>query len=304
MNDIQSINSKFTGKKVLVTGGAGFIGSHIVEYLFNETEVDLVRVIDNLSTGYRENLKPFIENARFEFEFIEGDICNFDLCLEVTKDIDFVSHQAALGSVPRSINNPVLTNKNNICGFVNILWASKVNDIKRFVFASSSSVYGDSENLPKVERNIGEPLSPYAITKLTNELYGKLFTNLYGIKCVGLRYFNIFGPRQSQGIYAAVIPIFINNILEGQRSTINGDGNYSRDFTFVANAVQANILSMTTENPEAFGKIFNIASCGRYTIKDLYQTLQVISGSDIPCKLGEVRLGDVPHSFVINKSFL
>lgn len=278
----------------LVTGGAGFIGSNIVEYL-SKYGAGKIIVLDNLATGFLENLKPYFENERFEF--MEGDICDEDTCFKACEGIDYVFHQAALGSVPRSIKNPIATNKSNIDGFLNMLYAAKETGVKRLVFASSSSVYGDSPVLPKKEDQIGRPLSPYAVTKLVNELYCDVFSRTYGVEIIGLRYFNIFGPRQNpSGPYAAAIPLFIDALMKGESPFINGDGNQSRDFTFVENAVQANVKAMFAEKKEALNQIFNIAVGEQTTINELFFNLKENSGSDVLPKYREERQGDVKHS--------
>lgn len=278
----------------LVTGGAGFIGSNIVEYL-SKYGAGRIIVLDNLATGFLENLKPYFENERFEF--LEGDICDEDTCFKACEGIDYVFHQAALGSVPRSIKNPIATNKSNIDGFLNMLYAAKETGVKRLVFASSSSVYGDSPVLPKKEDQIGRPLSPYAVTKLVNELYCDVFSRTYGVEIIGLRYFNIFGPRQNpSGPYAAAIPLFIDALMKGESPFINGDGNQSRDFTFVENAVQANVKAMFAEKKEALNQIFNIAVGEQTTINELFFNLKENSGSDVLPKYREERQGDVKHS--------
>lgn len=251
--------------KFLVTGGAGFIGSNLVEYLL-KYGAGHVRVLDNLSNGYYENIEPFLSLPNFEF--IDGDICDYDTCVRAVTDMDFVSHQAALGSVPRSIADPIKTNEVNISGFLNMLQASKEStDLKKFVYAASSSTYGDSPKLPKIEGNEGNPLSPYAVTKLVNELYADVFSKVYGFHTIGLRYFNIFGPKQNpNNPYAAVIPIFCKHFIEGTQPTIFGDGITSRDFTFVENAVQANVKAMlhglnksSDSNSLEKHEVFNVA---------------------------------------------
>ena len=235
--------------RILVTGGAGFIGSNLVEALLQDNRVEKVRVLDNFATGNIQNISAFFENPKFEF--MEGDICDYATCMKACEDINRISHQAALGSVPRSIQNPILSNEVNITGTLNVFVAAKASGVDRIAYAASSSTYGDSEALPKVEDRIGKPLSPYAVTKLVNELYADVFHKLYGTDFIGLRYFNIFGPRQSPtGAYAAVIPLFFKSALDHKAPTINGDGTYSRDFTFVANAVQANIFSFFPRIPK------------------------------------------------------
>ena len=281
-------------RKFLVTGGAGFIGSHIVDYLLNNG-ASRVRVLDNLSNGYRENIEHNLSNDRFEF--IEGDIRDFETCKIAVEGIDYVCHQAALGSVPRSIENPITTNEVNISGFLNMLEASRVSGtVKRFVYAASSSTYGDSRELPKVEGNEGKPLSPYAVTKAVNESYADVYSKVYQFHTIGLRYFNIFGPRQNpKNPYAAVIPIFCQAYIDGVRPTINGDGVTSRDFTFVQNAVQANIRSLLMKNLQK-NEVVNIACGEQASLNDMIRLLQEISDSQIEPIYGPERPGDVKHS--------
>jgi UDP-N-acetylglucosamine 4-epimerase len=281
--------------KVLVTGGAGFIGSNIVEKLLGQKDVTLVRVLDNLATGSLQNVYPFLSDSRFQF--VEGDIRDYKQCLTACEGIDFISHQAALGSVPRSINDPLTTNNVNITGTLNIFTAAKEKQVKRVVYAASSSTYGDHPGLPKTEDKIGKPLSPYAVTKYVNELYSQVYARLYGMELIGLRYFNIFGPRQNpQGPYAAVIPLFIKALLENKAPVINGDGSHSRDFTFVDNAVQANIKAMFTQNKEAVNQVYNIA-CGEQTsLLELFNALKIEAGSSLQPVHGPERAGDVKHS--------
>jgi UDP-N-acetylglucosamine 4-epimerase len=281
--------------KVLVTGGAGFIGSNIVEKLLGQKDVTLVRVLDNLATGSLQNVYPFLSDSRFQF--VEGDIRDYEQCLTACEGIDFISHQAALGSVPRSINDPLTTNNVNITGTLNIFTAAKEKQVKRVVYAASSSTYGDHPGLPKTEDKIGKPLSPYAVTKYVNELYSQVYARLYGMELIGLRYFNIFGPRQNpQGPYAAVIPLFIKALLENKAPVINGDGSHSRDFTFVDNAVQANIKAMFTQNKEAVNQVYNIA-CGEQTsLLELFNALKIEAGSSLQPVHGPERAGDVKHS--------
>lgn len=281
--------------KVLVTGGAGFIGSNLVESLLLDERVTLVRVLDNLATGSLKNLADFRNNPLFEF--VEGDIRNYETCLAVCSGMDVISHQAALGSVPRSINDPLTTNEVNITGTLNIFNAAKEQQIKRVVYAASSSTYGDHPGLPKTEDVIGNPLSPYAVTKYVNELYAGVYASLYGLELIGLRYFNIFGPRQNpNGPYAAVIPLFAEAILNDKAPTINGDGNHSRDFTYVSNAVLANTLSLFTTNKEAVNQVYNIA-CGEQTsLNDLFEELKNEAGIHLQPIYGPERTGDVKHS--------
>lgn len=280
--------------KVLVTGGAGFIGSNLVEYLLQHG-VKHLRVIDNLSTGYERNLKDFIGDPRFEF--FRGDIRNAEDCRKACEGMTHISHQAALGSVPRSLKEPATTNDVNVGGFVNILTTARDTGIKRVVYASSSSVYGDEPTLPKVEERVGKPLSPYAVSKKANELYGEIFADSYGMSIAGLRYFNIFGPRQDpQGAYAAVIPLFMYKMLSGEQPVIDGDGMQSRDFTYVENAVQANVKALTAKLPEARHEVFNIAVGQRFTVNDLYAKLAQLLNIDTPALHGPARQGDVRNS--------
>jgi len=283
-----------TADSFLVTGGAGFIGSHIAEYLLKHG-AKKVRVLDNMVNGFEKNLS--ILRAYPAFEFIEGDIRNLDTCMKACDSIDYVSHQAALGSVPRSIKEPVYFNEVNVGGFVNMLKAAVDNKLKSFVYASSSSVYGDEPTLPKVENKIGNCLSPYAATKKTNELYAQVFADVYGIKLMGFRYFNIFGPRQDpDGPYAAVIPIFVKGIIHQKPVYINGDGEQTRDFTFVDNAVQINIKGMLTENDEAFNKVYNVACGDFYSVNHLYNACSSQLKIDWPPTHREPRAGDIRNS--------
>jgi UDP-N-acetylglucosamine/UDP-N-acetylgalactosamine 4-epimerase len=282
--------------RILVTGGAGFIGSNMAEDLVKDKRVSFVRVLDNLATGSLKNLQGISGNPRFEF--VEGDIRNYETCLEVCNRIDLITHQAALGSVPRSINDPLTSNEVNITGTLNIFTAAKEIKIKRVVYAASSSTYGDHPGLPKTEDRIGKPLSPYAVTKYVNELYAQVYASLYGIEFIGLRYFNIFGPRQNpEGPYAAVIPLFINAILDGKPPVINGDGTHSRDFTYVSNAVKANLLALFTDNKQAVNQVYNIACGGQISLLKLFSELKTIAGSNLEPIHGPERAGDVKHSF-------
>lgn len=280
---------------VLVTGGAGFIGSNLVEALLKSENIQLVRVLDNLATGSLKNLEAFEKDSRFEF--IKGDIRGFETCMQACEGVNAISHQAALGSVPRSINDPLTSNEVNVTGTLNIFTAAKEKGIKRVVYAASSSTYGDHPGLPKVEDKIGNPLSPYAVTRYVNELYAKVYANIYGLEPIGLRYFNIFGPKQNPaGPYAAVIPLFVKAVLNNEPPRINGDGEHSRDFTFVANAVQANILALTTNNSEAVNQVYNIA-CGEQTsLNELFENIKATAGSDLAPIYGPERTGDVKHS--------
>ena len=278
----------------LITGGAGFIGSHIAEYLLKHG-AKKVRALDNLSNGFQTNLD--ILKKYPAFEFIEGDIRNFETCSQACTGMDYVSHQAALGSVPRSIKEPVYFNEVNVGGFINMLKASIDNNVKQFVYASSSSVYGDEPTLPKQEDRIGNCLSPYAATKKTNELYAQVFADVYGIKLMGFRYFNIFGPRQDpDGAYAAVIPLFVKNIMNRTEVFINGDGAQTRDFTFIDNAVQVNIKGMLTDSAEALNKVYNVAVGENYTVNYLYNACVEYLQSDFPATYREPRAGDIRDS--------
>lgn len=280
---------------ILVTGGCGFIGSNIVETLLKKG-CKFVRVVDNLKTGKMENIQ-FLLDKYDNLEFMYGDISNLEDCRQAVKGIDAITHQAALGSVPRSVDDPLSSHIANVNGFLNILIAAKEQGIKRIVYASSSSVYGDHPVLPKVEKNTGNVLSPYAATKAIDELYAGVFTRCYGMECIGLRYFNIFGPRQDpNGAYAAVIPKFIKLMKDGKQPTINGDGTFSRDFTYVDNAVQANILGLTTENSKAFGEAVNIGAGGQTSLIELINVLQKTLNVSIEPIFGPERPGDIPHS--------
>ncbi len=299
LTDNWKITAKYHDKDLsnfsfLVTGGAGFIGSNLVQYLL-DNGVKLVRVLDNMSNGHKKNLAQFENDSRLEF--IVGDITNKNTCAEVVKDIDFVSHQAALGSVPRSLKTPLLTHEANSTGFLNMLTASKDAGVKTFVYASSSSIYGDNTEMPKIEEKTGNPLSPYAVSKKTNELYAKTFNTAYGMQTIGLRYFNIFGPNQSpNGPYAAVIPLYMNALLQNQAGKFFGDGEQSRDFTFVENAVQANIKGMLCENQNAFGEAYNIACGYKTSVKELYEVLKKAAESDKEAEICPPRPGDIRDS--------
>jgi UDP-N-acetylglucosamine 4-epimerase len=286
-------------RKVLVTGGAGFIGSNLIEYLLKQNNE--VVCLDNFSTGKRTNISSFIDNPFFLL--IEGDIRNREDCDKAVQGCDVVLHQAALGSVPRSINDPKTTNDVNISGFVNVILAARDAGIKRIVYAASSSTYGDSKSLPKVEDKIGNPLSPYAITKYVNELYANVFAKLYDLELIGLRYFNVFGMRQDpDGAYAAVIPKFIKSLIKKESPVINGDGSFSRDFTFIENVVQANQLAALVDKEEALNTVYNIAFGERTTLNELIHYLKKYlvkydgEISSVKVKYGPERVGDVPHS--------
>lgn len=290
--------------RILVTGGAGFIGSNLVQALLNDKRVTHVRVLDNLSTGLEKNIAEFYGHP--QFQFIKGDIRDYNTCLVACESIDIISHQAALGSVPRSINDPLTTNDVNITGTLNIFTAAKKSNIKRIVFAASSSTYGDNKELPKKEHVIGKPLSPYAVTKYVNELYADVYASLYNIEYIGLRYFNVFGPKQDpSGAYAAVIPLFIKAAIENKPPTINGDGTYSRDFTFISNVIQANILALFVPSnfknedfggKKAINQIYNIAFGKRTTLNELWEYIQDANRKILLPQYGPTRSGDVPHS--------
>lgn len=283
-----------SGSSFLVTGGAGFIGSHIVEYLLNNG-AERVRVLDNLSTGFQQNVKLFLSWP--QYEFMSGDIRDRDTCKKACEGIDYVTHQAALGSVPRSVKDPITTNEVNVNGFVNMITAAKDAGVKTFVYASSSSVYGDEPNLPKQEDRTGNLLSPYAVTKKTNELYAAVFSDLYGLKVIGLRYFNVFGPRQDpEGPYAAVIPLFVSGIMKQAPVYINGDGEQTRDFTFVENAVQANVRSMLTDNKEAFGQVYNVAVGANFSVNFLFDSIRHMLAKDHVPIHRDPRTGDIRNS--------
>jgi UDP-N-acetylglucosamine 4-epimerase len=285
--DLSNIN-------VLVTGGAGFIGSNIVEYLL-KFGVGKVRVVDNLLTGFYDNLREFEDLSNFEF--IKGDLTDKEVCKHVCEDIHCITHQAALGSVPRSINDPIATNHNNVTGFINIITAAKDSGVKRFVYASSSSVYGDEPTLPKVEDKTGNLLSPYAVSKHTNEIYAKVFNQLYDFEVIGMRYFNVFGPKQSpEGAYAAVIPLFVDGLMNGKDVFIDGKGDQTRDFTFVENAVQANIKALFSAKASAFGEVFNIACGERISVLDLYENISNSLGVNSNPIFREPRKGDIKNS--------
>lgn len=289
--------SEITNSKILVTGGAGFIGSNLAEKFLKQN--NQVIVLDNLITGKIENID--ILNNYSGFTFIKGDIRDMETCKQAVCNVDYVFHEAALGSVPRSIKDPILFTDINICGTLNVFLAARDAHVKRLVFASSSSVYGDSKNLPKTESIIGNPLSPYAITKRTNEFYARNFRDLYGLKIIGLRYFNVFGPKQdTKSIYAAVIPKFVKAFMNGESPVINGDGSYSRDFTYVDNVLHANELAATVPYPEEL--IFNVACGEKTTLIELVEAIQMILSEynadikNIPIKFASNRSGDIPHS--------
>lgn len=281
--------------KILITGGAGFIGSNLVKHLLSQQQVEKVRVLDNLATGFLKNLDEFEQHPNFEF--IRGDIQNFEDCLKACDGMDAVSHQAALGSVPRSIKDPLTTNNVNITGTLNLFTAAKDKGIKRIVYAASSSTYGDHPGLPKVEDTIGKPLSPYAVTKYVNELYASVYARTYGLELIGLRYFNVFGPKQDPlGAYAAVVPLFIKAVLDNEPPRINGDGTHSRDFTFIDNVVQVNKLALFTNNTEALNQVYNVAFGEETSLSELFGIIKEIAGSDLAPFYGPDRPGDVRHS--------
>ncbi|WP_294679096.1 SDR family oxidoreductase [uncultured Fluviicola sp.] len=293
------MSQRIQTKNVLITGGAGFIGSNLCEYFLQKGYQ--VSCLDNFSTGYRHNIEPFLINPNFKL--IEGDIRDFETCKKACDGQDYVLHQAALGSVPRSINDPITTNEVNISGFLNMLVAARDAKVKRFIYAASSSTYGDSENLPKVEEIIGSPLSPYAITKYVNELYADIFAKTYGMECIGLRYFNVFGKRQDpNGAYAAVIPLFVKQLLNHETPILNGDGSSSRDYIHVDNVVYMNELAMFTSKQEALNQVYNTAVGEYTTLLSLFNQLK--DGllkydpeiANITPRFGPERLGDIPHS--------
>lgn len=286
-------------KRVLVTGGAGFIGSNLCETLLELNAK--VTCLDNFATGHRHNIQTLLAHANFTL--IEGDIRDINTCHKVCDNQDYIFHQAALGSVPRSIADPITSNDVNVGGFLNMLVAARDSGVKRFVYAASSSTYGDSESLPKVEENIGKPLSPYAITKYVNELYADVFKRTYNMDCIGLRYFNVFGRKQDpQGAYAAVIPKFVMQFMKYESPVINGDGTYSRDFTYIDNVLQMNLLAITTENKDALNEVYNTAVGDRISILDMAESLRSLLAkydskiADVKIKHGPNRKGDVPHS--------
>ena len=284
---------------ILITGGAGFIGSNLTESLLNNG--NKVICLDNFSTGRKDNIDSFLSHPNYSF--IEGDIRNLEVCRKACSDVDYVLHQAALGSVPRSINDPITTNEVNVGGFLNMLVAARDEKVKRFIYAASSSTYGDSKNLPKVEDIIGQPLSPYAITKYVNELYAKIFSTTYGLETIGLRYFNVFGRKQDpNGAYAAVIPKFIMKLMNLESPVINGDGTYSRDFTYIDNVIQMNVRAMLTDNEKSINTVYNVALGNRIDLNNLVSLLKKYLSQfnpnimDVNIIYGPSRKGDVPHS--------
>jgi UDP-N-acetylglucosamine 4-epimerase len=289
---------KLAHKNILITGGAGFIGSNLCAYFLANNKVVC---LDNFATGHRHNIEKFLSNPNFTL--IEGDIRDFATCEKAVAGIDYVLHEAALGSVPRSINDPITTNDVNVGGFLNMLTAARNAKVKRFVYAASSSTYGDSESLPKVEEIIGKPLSPYAVTKYVNELYADVFSKTYGIETIGLRYFNVFGRNQDpNGAYAAVIPKFVAQLLNHESPVINGDGNFSRDFTYIDNVIQMNELALLTDNPKAINTVYNTAFGERTTLNELINGLKENLATfdpeiaNVSIIYGENRIGDIPHS--------
>jgi len=292
-------NLELKDKKILVTGGAGFIGSNLCEYLLASQAY--VVCLDDFSTGHLHNIKEFLNNNRFKL--IEGDIRDIETCQSACMGQDFILHQAALGSVPRSLKDPISSNEVNVSGFLNMLVAARDNKVKRFIFAASSSTYGDSKELPKIEDKIGKPLSPYAITKYVNELYADIFSKSYGLQTIGLRYFNVFGRRQDpNGAYAAVIPLFVKQLMNYKSPLINGDGSYSRDFTYIDNVIQMNILAITTNCEKAINQVYNTAVGDRTTLIELVNYLKKHLSEfdpkikDVVIKYGPNREGDIPHS--------
>ncbi|WP_394358556.1 SDR family oxidoreductase [Flavobacterium agricola] len=284
---------------LLITGGAGFIGSNLCEYFLSKNYQ--VVCLDNFSTGHRYNINHLFEYEAFKL--IEGDIRDYKTCIEAVSGVDYVLHQAALGSVPRSIADPITTNEVNVSGFLNVLMAAKEAKVKRFIYAASSSTYGDADKLPKVEHEIGMPLSPYAVTKYVNELYADVFAKTYGLNCIGLRYFNVFGKRQDpEGAYAAVIPKFVQQLMAYQSPVINGDGSFSRDFTYIDNVIKMNELALTTTNPEALNTVYNTAYGEQTSLKELFLYLRKYLAkfdakiAEVPVIFGPERQGDIPHS--------
>lgn len=290
---------KLKGARILVTGGAGFIGSNLCEYLLEQGAI--VHCLDNFATGHKANIRSFV--AHPNFTLFKGDIRNLEDCKRAVASTEYVLHQAALGSVPRSINDPITTNDVNVGGFLNMLTAARDAKVTRFVYAASSSTYGDSASLPKKEEVIGKPLSPYAITKYVNELYADVFHKVYGLDTIGLRYFNVFGRRQDpNGAYAAVIPTFVKKFITHESPTINGDGSFSRDFTYIDNVIEMNVKSMLTSNPEALNTVYNVAFGERTTLKQLTELLKRVliaydsEIEEVDIHYGPERVGDVPHS--------
>lgn len=296
MYDKKYHNKDISDLNFLVTGGAGFIGSNIVEYLL-KNGAKKVRVLDNFATGFFENIKTFMDNPAFEL--VVGDIRDFKTCKNATADIDYITHQAALGSVPRSVDDPITNNEVNVNGFLNILVAAKeTKSVKKVVYAASSSTYGDNTDLLKTEDQIGKPLSPYAVSKYVNELYADVFAKTYGVKTIGLRYFNVYGPRQSpKGAYAAVVPLFIDAVINNVAPIIHGDGEQTRDFTFVENAVQANVKAFFVENDEALNQVYNIACGEKTSLNQLLEKINYFSKKNVKGIHTESRVGDIKNSW-------
>lgn len=281
--------------RILITGGAGFIGSNLAAHLLQQPGIELVRVLDNMATGSEKNIAELMKHPGFEL--MQGDIRDYNKCLLACDGIDLISHQAALGSVPRSINDPLTSNEVNVTGTLHMFTAAREKKIRRVVYAASSSTYGDHPGLPKVEDKIGNPLSPYAVTKYVNELYAKVFADIYGLELIGLRYFNVFGPKQNpQGPYAAVIPLFIKSVLDNVPPLINGDGEHSRDFTYVGNVVQANQRALFTTDRKAVNEVYNVAFGEQTSLNQLFEMIKEVAGSDLAPKYGPERKGDVKHS--------
>jgi UDP-N-acetylglucosamine 4-epimerase len=287
--------SENTDKKILITGGAGFIGSNLADYLVTNN-YKYITVLDNLETGNINNIQTHIDSNKIQF--IQGSISDYATCLAATKGQDVILHQAALGSVPRSIINPLATHQTNVTGFVNMLEAARTNKVSRVVYASSSSVYGDDLNMPKKEETVGNPLSPYAVSKKTNELYAAVFASTYQMEIIGLRYFNVFGPKQNPaGPYAAVIPIFIDKLLNNTAPTIYGDGNNTRDFTYVENVIQANLLAAFTQDKKAVNQVYNIAYGATTSLNKLFELIATDLQSDVKVTYGDKRPGEIKDSF-------